>query len=116
MTEPHACPFCGSSMVLDKGQSQWSHKEDRDCIIGQMGVQNTPAKVESWNRRTVSAQEAALQRLHEAAKELHADMLVRAQAKMDVISGEQYRVVNAGNSAWYGFDQALRALAEGGEG
>lgn len=58
-----------------------------------------------------AVQETALNRLHEAAKELHRDMLERAQLKMDVISGEQYRIVNAGNTAWFDFDAALRALA-----
>ncbi len=47
--------------------------------------------------------------LVEAAKELQSDMLERAECGMDVISGEQYRVVNAGNGAWVGFCAAIAA-------
>lgn len=52
-------------------------------------------------------------RLRNAVAAAEAAALERAQHKIDVISGEQYRIVNAGNTAWYEFDAALRAIAEG---
>jgi hypothetical protein len=49
--------------------------------------------------------------LIEAAKALHRDMLERAQLKIDTISGDQYRIVNSGRTAWADFDAAIRAIA-----
>lgn len=46
----------------------------------------------------------------EAMKELHDDMLERSRLGMDVIRGEQYRVVNAGNGAWTRFCVTLAKL------
>lgn len=51
---------------------------------------------------------ARVQALEGAAIELRDDMLFRAEHKMDVIRGEQYRVVNAGNGAWTRFCEALQ--------
>lgn len=51
-----------------------------------------------------------LREVEAAMSELQRDMLERAQHKMDVIHGEEYRVVNAGNSAWTGFCTALVRL------
>ncbi|WP_313349120.1 hypothetical protein [Paracoccus sp. (in: a-proteobacteria)] len=67
----------------------------------------------------VSARLTALteenERLREAAIALRDDMLERAECKMDVISGKQYRVVNAGNTAWANFCAALSGDEGGGE-
>lgn len=66
-----------------------------------------------------TAQDAArvpeIAALIEAARALRADMLERAQMGLDVIHGEQYRIVeyrivNAGRTAWADFDAALRAI------
>jgi hypothetical protein len=46
--------------------------------------------------------------LERAGKVLRDDMLERAQFRMDTIHGEQYRIVNAGNSAWVNFCAALK--------
>lgn len=54
------------------------------------------------------AAEAERDRLREAAIALRDDMTERAEFRMDTISGEQYRIVNAGNSAWMGFCAALK--------
>ena len=54
--------------------------------------------------------EAKVASLMDAAKALHADMLERAELKIDRIRGEQYRIVNAGNTAWSNFCAALAAL------
>lgn len=51
-------------------------------------------------------------KLVEAAKALQSDMLERAQCGIDTISGEQYRVVNAGNGVWTGFAAALDQIKE----
>ncbi|MGL5008603.1 MAG: hypothetical protein ACRC6I_01870 [Paracoccaceae bacterium] len=51
--------------------------------------------------------------LREAATALRDDMMERAEFRMDVISGEQYRIVNAGNSAWANFCAALNPKPEG---
>lgn len=48
-------------------------------------------------------------RLVKAATALRDDMMERAEFGMDVIKGEQYRIVNAGNSAWADFVDALEA-------
>jgi len=56
------------------------------------------------------AAEAKLAVLVKAASVLKADMLERAQIRVDVIMGEEYRVVNAGNGAWNGFCAALAAM------
>ena len=53
------------------------------------------------------AQVAAAEKLRAAASELHRDMMDRAQVNVDVIAGKEYRIVNAGNSAWMGFCGAL---------
>jgi hypothetical protein len=53
--------------------------------------------------------EAKVAALMDAAKALHADMLERAELKIDHIRGEQYRIVNAGNTAWSNFCAALDA-------
>lgn len=62
----------------------------------------------------LTAQDAArvpeIAALIEAARALRADMLERAQMGMDVMHGEQYRIVNAGRTAWADFDAALRAI------
>jgi len=54
----------------------------------------------------------AVKGLVEAAETLKADMLERAECCVDVIRGEEYRVVNAGNGAWMGFCAALARLKE----
>lgn len=48
--------------------------------------------------------------LVDAAKTLQGDMLVRAEIGLDTITGEKYRIVNAGDSAWRGFCAALSAI------
>jgi hypothetical protein len=48
--------------------------------------------------------------LRTAAQALRDDMLERSRAGMDVIHGEQYQIVNAGNTAWYNFCEALDAV------
>ena len=45
-----------------------------------------------------------------ASKELHRDMLERSRYGMDVIHGQQYKIVNAGRTAWSDFVAALHAL------
>lgn len=73
-----------------------------------------------WTREAINAipatpdtpevfEDPRVKALVEAAKELQSDMLERAECGMDVISGEQYRVVNAGNGAWVGFCAAIAA-------
>jgi hypothetical protein len=54
--------------------------------------------------------DAKVAALVEAAKALRAYMLERAELKIDQIRGAQYRIVNAGNTAWSDFCAALAAL------
>ena len=48
----------------------------------------------------------------EAAMRLKSDMLERAEMYLDAISGEEYRIVKAGNGAWTSFCAALAALTK----
>lgn len=57
----------------------------------------------------------AVQALVNAAEALHADMLERARTGIDAIHGDQYRIVNAGRTAWHDFDAALAAIRAGGK-
>jgi len=75
-----------------------------DCICDGM----EPDQV-SYTRTDAVLSDPRVLALVEAAKELQSDMLERAECGMDVISGEQYRVVNAGNGAWFGFCAAIAA-------
>ena len=50
--------------------------------------------------------------LVEAATRLKSDMLERAEMGLDAISGEEYRIVNAGDGAWMNFCTALAALTK----
>lgn len=70
--------------------------------------------IAAWNRRAIAAalKLPEVLALVEAARDLQSDMRQRAECKMDVISGEQYRVVNAGNSAWAGFCAAIAAFGD----
>ncbi len=77
----------------------------RECDAWSMGIAHSINALPAV-QPTVSPDVAALV---EAAKELQSDMLERAECGMDVISGEQYRVVNAGNGAWVGFCAAIAA-------
>lgn len=74
-------------------------------------LRREPAAIEAPVQEAARVPEIAA--LIEAAKALHRDMLERAQLKIDTISGEQYRIVNSGRTAWADFDAALRAIAEG---
>lgn len=55
----------------------------------------------------------AVEALVKAAVALHADMLERARTHIDAMHGDQYRIVNAGRTAWHDFDAALAAIREG---
>jgi len=59
---------------------------------------------------TEAETDAKVSALVDAAKALRADMLERAELKIDQIRGAQYRIVNAGNTAWSDFCAALAAL------
>lgn len=58
-------------------------------------------------RDELAKEKAKSARLVDAAVYLRDDMLVRAECGIDIIHGEQYRVVNAGNGAWVGFIDAI---------
>ncbi len=55
----------------------------------------------------------AVEALVKAANALHADMLERARVQIDAMHGDQYRIVNAGRTAWHDFDAALAAIRKG---
>ncbi len=50
--------------------------------------------------------------LVEASEELRRDMMERADRRVNPQTGEEYRLVNAGRSAWAGFTAALVALGD----
>lgn len=60
----------------------------------------------------IAALEAEIVRLRAAMIALRDDMLERAECGIDRISGEQYRIVNAGNGAWTGFIEAIKSKGE----
>lgn len=116
------CPFCGSeaSMARDycadsggtflsikcsgcRAQSgEKYHSRGNDCPQTYQEVRD------AWSRRAdLRAPDPRVLALVEAARALQSDMMERAQLGIDTIKGEQYRVVNAGNSAWAGFCAAL---------
>ncbi|WP_424974217.1 hypothetical protein [Dinoroseobacter sp. S124A] len=64
------------------------------------------------NPAELEAENAKLSALVAASELLKTDMLERARMRVDVISGDEYRVVNAGNSAWIGFCKALDAAQQ----
>ena len=68
--------------------------------------QNQQSHGETIN--SLLAAEAERARLREAAIALRDDMLERSRAGMDVIRGEQYRIVNAGAGVWMDFCAALK--------
>lgn len=94
------CPFCNSVMQVAKRHAILC----LECYAS--GPQGEDRKA-AWNTRTPAP---AVQALVEAARALQIDMLERAQMKIDAIHGEQYRIVNAGNSAWGNFCAALAAF------
>lgn len=62
---------------------------------------------------TARAPDPRVTALVEAAEALRIDMVERAQLRIDRIHGEQYRIVNAGCTAWSDFCAALAAFKEG---
>ncbi len=54
--------------------------------------------------------QAKLTNAVEAMKALHEDMLERSRAGMDTIHGKEYRIVNAGRTAWTDFCAVLAEL------
>lgn len=90
-----------------------------DAISREAALEAIYGDPDGWTRDAIRALPALdlipqpapdVARLVEAAKALRDDMLQRAEARIDRISGEQYRVVNAGNTAWTGFCAALAAM------
>ena len=89
---------------------------ERDARIEALTAQLTTARadyqIESDLREVeealLKAAEAERDRLREAAIALRDDMLERSRAGMDVIRGEQYRIVNAGAGVWMDFCAALK--------
>ena len=55
----------------------------------------------------LAAERAKVAKLVEAGKALQADMLERARIGTDAIHGEEYRIVNAGRTAWADFCAAI---------
>lgn len=53
---------------------------------------------------------AALIEAHKAMTELQRDMLERSRAGIDAIHGEEYRIVNAGRTAWHDFCATLSRI------
>lgn len=88
-----------------------------DCVADAVDAEET-ARFIAWTREgvpalldTIEALQAEVARLRKAGIALRDDMLERARVGMDVIHGEQYRVVNAGNSVWMEFCAALKGGA-----
>ena len=98
-----------SARKLSYWQFSGAHEERNDPVCSATADILT-ADGETIARLTAErdAAEARVKVLETAAKALQADMLERAHLRMDVINGEQYRVVNAGNTAWAEFCDALK--------
>jgi hypothetical protein len=133
------CPFCGRAAHLRDDASHSTAAfigcETEGCFGYMLWAETATDAAREWNQRPdmaaaiaerdaeierltarAEAAEAMADRLAEAATELRDDMLERARCEMDVIHGEEYRVVNAGNGAWTGFCKALSAHAAMKEG
>lgn len=59
------------------------------------------------DHRRLALDAKKIARLVEAGKALQADMLERARIGRDAIHGEEYRIVNAGRTAWADFCAAI---------
>lgn len=55
----------------------------------------------------IAALTAERDALRDAAQALRDDMLERSRIGIDAIHGDEYRIVNAGRTAWYNFCAAL---------
>jgi chromosome segregation ATPase len=65
-------------------------------------------RVATHSEDVVRAARVEIERLREAAIALRDDMMERARIKIDVVNGEEYRIVNAGRGAWENFCAALK--------
>ena len=113
MTKPQEllpCPFCGGACEMwnaNNGRPAWIACMGRCAVLISKEHKTDAEAIAAWNTRTL---DPAVQALVEAARALQIDMLERAQMKIDAIHGEQYRIVNAGRSAWSDFCAALAAF------
>jgi len=87
-----------------EGASLTAWDDDYDAPITKLAKNTEYAPAD-----LIEAQAAEIERLRRVMQNLHDDMLERSRLKMDVIHGEEYRVVNAGNGAWMDFCNALAA-------
>lgn len=103
------CCMCGSTGLpkTDEGMPLAELSDGR--VICSRECCEWAVFVASHDLVEASNEMAKNDRLVKAAIALRDDMLVRARARVDVIHGEQYRIVNAGNSAWAEFVDALEA-------
>lgn len=112
------CPFCGSPNIKDSTDA-WGkvYYQCRECKARgptrTVTLRNPWADDVAWNFRAdlPPTLEAALAlpeiaALAEAAKQLHADLLIRAEMGR----------VPAGRTAWFDFDNALTAIAQEKQG
>ncbi|MBN8189500.1 hypothetical protein JF540_22705 [Salipiger thiooxidans] len=92
------------SQVGDDVQEFYSHE-----ALFKIGAETMRALVAERDAATarVAELEARLAEAEDVCTNLRDDMLERARFGIDVIRGEQYRIVNAGNSAWMAFTDFL---------
>ena len=106
------CPFCGQGDVQTYYIRDGRVTMCRYCGAKSGSQFNGPTDIPTSDHRAIAAwntraTDAAIAALITASKAMKTDMLERAQVKVDVIHGEEYRIVNAGNSAWAAFCRAV---------
>lgn len=113
-----------------------THSDPQCCMCGKLGLSTAEdggpecelhdgrwvCSSDCWNNASALAEatppqpdprDALIARLVEASEALRQDMMERARCGMDVIYGTEYRIVNAGRTAWDDFCDAI-AAAKGG--
>jgi len=107
--------------IIKPDSRQLDHRYDRataiqqaqSLILGGGYVPALPAPTDA-DLDAAALARPVVRAMVEAAEALKADMLERARMRIDTISGEQYRVVNAGDGAWSRFVAALAKAKEAG--
>jgi hypothetical protein len=94
------------AVLASKHKEQMRPETDMEHIARDMREGRFPERSEP---QMVPVTPAPVDALVKAAEALHADMLERARTGIDAIHGEEYRIVNAGRTAWHDFDAALAA-------
>lgn len=104
-------PHCGRLGCLEPEQAQQMRDRIEALTARLQDMQGHIDHADAYHK-AMEAAEAERDRLREAAIALRDDMMERARIKIDVVNGEEYRIVNAGRGAWENFCAALKGRTE----